>query len=141
MPVVMALRLVEISEAPEFHAIVDYLLRDHVSHIVPFGRMILVATFIPPSKRGSIYVPQKSQQEGQYQGNIGLVLKLGESAFKFDGEAVGATWEGPTAKVGDYVMFKFSNSREFYLNGVSVRWIEDRAIEARVDGGDLAAYY
>jgi hypothetical protein len=122
--------------------------RDQRSPGIPRDRRLPVArsrfahrSVRPHDPGGSIYVPQKSQQEGQYQGNIGLVLKLGESAFKFDGETVGATWEGPTAKVGDYVMFKFSNSREFYLNGVSVRWIEDRAIEARVDGGDLAAYY
>lgn len=46
---------------------------------------ILVCTFQESEKTaGGIYKPDKKLDEGQYQGTVGLVLKLGPLAFEFD---------------------------------------------------------
>lgn len=135
MPVSMPPKMKELSQATDFKAAFWKLIGSAVDLVEPFGARVLVGTYVKPERTaGGIIIPDKSKQEDQWQGNAGLVLKLGPKAFKWDEDAVTVPWEsGEAPKVGDYVMFRFSSSREFYLNGMSVRWVLDRDIEAKVD--------
>ena len=87
---------------------------------------VLVATYVKPEKTaGGIIIPDTSKDEDRWQGKVGLVLKIGESAFKYDGAF---EYEGTKPKIGDYVVFHTSDSREIGVNGFSCRFIDSSLI-------------
>jgi co-chaperonin GroES (HSP10) len=95
---------------------------------------VLVASYIKPGKTaGGLILPDSSTDEDRWQGKIGLVLKLGETAFKYDGMAA---YEGTVPQVGDYVMFHTSDSRELGINGTSCRFVDSSLIRMIVPDPD-----
>ena len=97
-----------------------------------YGSLVLVATAPSPNKRGSFIMPDKTNDEGRYQGKVGLILAWGPNAFKFDPQYPNYNWEGPKPSIGDWVFYKASDSWECGINGVSCRFIEDSCIKGRV---------
>jgi co-chaperonin GroES (HSP10) len=96
---------------------------------------VLVATYVAPSKTsGGIIKPNSSIDEDRWQGITGMVLKLGETAFKYDGAF---EYKGQTPKVGDFVMYHTSDSREVGINGVSCRLIPSSLIRMIVPDPDV----
>lgn len=84
---------------------------------------VLVATYVKPRKTaGGILLPEKSIDEDRWQGKVGLVLKLGEDAFKYG--AFGAEYNGTVPAVGDYITFHTSDTREIGLLGFSCRHVD-----------------
>lgn len=101
-----------------------------IDSVEVFGSRVLVAT--APHKdrsKGGIIFTDKRLDEGRYQGKVGLILKVGPSAFKYDGEF---KWEGAIPEVGDWVCFRPSDSWESAINGLSCRFILDSLIVGRV---------
>lgn len=118
----------------KIHKLLDPILRGY--RIT--GSDLLVATYIPPSiTPGGIKLIQKSQQENIFQGKVGLVLQLGPLAFKRD--RYNCPWDGLTAKVDDWVMFRFADAWDAYLGGVSIKVLDHESIRAIVD--DPTAIY
>lgn len=117
------------------------LIGDAVAKDVVMGESILVATYIPPEKtKGGLIVPNKTLDENRYQGKIGMVLKLGDSAFKYTGPYDHeGSYKGPKAKVGDYVLYRATDGMEAFIRGTSVRYIDSHMIKAIVK--DPEAYY
>ena len=97
----------------------------------PFGAQLLGGTYIEPEKSvGGIIITQRSVQESLYQGCLALVLK-GPWAF-VDDEDLNIHWKGQDVDVGEWVIFKYSDAWEQHLNGVSIRFIDDRDIRGTV---------
>lgn len=101
--------------------------------------LVLVATYIEPNvTKGGIILTDKRIEESRYQGKVGLILKLGPTAFKYDGQY---PYEGPLPKVGDWVKYHPGNAREFFLggpggdgnSGISCRHISSELIDAIID--------
>lgn len=100
--------------------------------------LVLVATYIEPEvTKGGIYKTETRLNESRYQGKVGLVLKLGPTAFKYDGPY---PYEGPVPREGvDYVQYHPGNGREFFLGGpsgdtgISCRQIPSPLVEAIID--------
>ena len=87
---------------------------------------VLIATYVAPSKTsGGIIKPNASIDEDRWQGITGIVLKLGEGAFKYDGQF---KYEGRIPKIGEFVMYHTSDTRELGINGVSCRLIPSSLI-------------
>lgn len=59
---------------------------------------------------------------------VGVVLDMGESAYKDESRFPG----GPWCKVGDYVMFRANTGSRFKINGEEFRIMNDDSIEAVV---------
>lgn len=99
-----------------------------------FGNRVLVAT-APSCERskGGIILTDKSVDENRYQGKVGLVLKMGEGAFKYDGSY---EWEGKKPVVGSWVFYRTPDSWECGLGGVSCRFIRDEHIIGEVNSPD-----
>lgn len=96
---------------------------------------ILVATYIRPEKTGGgIIRPSQNVAEDQWQGKVGLVLKIGKLAFQdpdFDGERV---------DVGDWVGYKVGDAWEVLVNGkqaLTCRVIRDSSIRFKVTDPDV----
>lgn len=105
-------------------------VRDALANIELFGNRVLVAT-APHLERtaGGIIMTDKTISEERFQGKTGLVLKLGETAFKYDGSF---EWVGDAPVAGEWVFYRTPDSWECGVNGVSCRVIRDENIIGRV---------
>jgi hypothetical protein len=97
-----------------------------------YGSKVLVATAPSPNRRGSIWVPDKSNDEGRFQGKVGLVLGWGPTAFVYDPEFPSYKWEGPKPQLRDWVFYRTSDAWECGINGVSCRYIQDDRVVGTV---------
>src|SRR4030095_9367076 len=73
----MSPKVLELSRATDpKRALIDAV---DVSKFRTFGENLTVATYIRPEKtKGGIYRPPDNIKEDEFQGNIGLVVKIGE---------------------------------------------------------------
>ena len=114
-------------------AVIKAALGESLEHIPEiYGSLVLVATAPSPTKRGSLWVPDKTLDEGRFQGKVGYILGWGVNAFEFDPQYPNYPWKGPKPSIGDWVFYKVSDSWETGINGVSCRFIEDSCIKGRV---------
>lgn len=93
-------------------ALIDFVgdLSDHPV----FGTNLIVATYIRPIKtKGGIIRPGENVKEDELQGNVGLVLKLGDGLDEDAKEAFLHKW----------VMFAYNDGLRYILNDVHCRTI------------------
>jgi len=137
MPAVMPKKLNFISSQSDPKQAIMDAVGDALDHVDIPGGYLLVGTYIQPEKTaGGIWRPDNTKSEDLWQGSLGLVLKRGPRAFVDDGIHEFHGWE---AKVGDWVLFRFSSSWEQHLNGVSVRWVPDSEIKGTTTDPTLFA--
>lgn len=138
----MQLNVVELSERSakdSFKKIIFAKLGDKINDTVVLGEDVLCATYVKPRKTaGGIIVPDSSVDEDRWQGKANLVIKIGEGAFKFDGNYA---YTGSVAKPGDYVIAHTSDTRELGLWGISCRTINWRLIKMIVSEDEVEAIY
>lgn len=102
-----------------------------LSGIEVFHNQLLVGTYIESNRTaGGIWKPEKTIEESRYQGKVGLVLKKGPMAFKDEGPV---KFYGQDVKVGDWIVFRFADAWETFVNGVSVRFLFDADVKAKID--------
>ena len=107
-----------------------------------FHNLVLVATYVPSEKIGSIILPDRSMMEARFQGKMGLVLKCGPLAFCDDAVA---KFGGVTVEPGDWVLYRPSDGIELFIkdhmglanDGLPCRLIEDSLIKGRVTDPSL----
>lgn len=100
-----------------------------------FGTNVLVVTYVQSEKTvGGIIRIGKSIDEDRHQGKVGLVIKMGQDAFKYDG--MGNPFEGRAPKIGEYVMFHTSDARELGIRGVSCKLVHSELIRMKVPSPD-----
>jgi co-chaperonin GroES (HSP10) len=88
---------------------------------------VLVATYyVSKVTAGGIIMPNKTVDENRFQGKVGLVLKMGPFAFKYDETEAHHGIIVP--EIGDWVFYRPSDSWESALRGVSCRFIWDDSI-------------
>lgn len=101
-----------------------------LSEIDVFTDLVMVGTYIRPEKTsGGIIRPQEVVKEDEYQGKVGLVLKVGPLAY--------SDWEDPAergenAEIGTWVVFHVKDGWPVQINGVACRLIPYDKIRARV---------
>jgi co-chaperonin GroES (HSP10) len=105
-----------------------------IDEISVFGNRVLVAT-APHCERskGGIIFTDKAVDENKYQGKVGLVLKMGDAAFSYDGSY---EWVGEKPEVGSWVFYRTPDSWECGLNGISCRFIRDEHIVGELNSPD-----
>jgi co-chaperonin GroES (HSP10) len=121
--------------------LLDALDGQHKGAVIPKligkgARFVLVATAPEPEKRSGFIMTSKTIDEGRFQGKIGLVLRIGNGAFKYDGSY---EYEGDVPQIGDWVLFKPSQGWEVAINGVPCRWVDSDNLVAVVN--DIGAIY
>lgn len=105
--------------------------QDAIDNYDLFEDDLLVATYVPPAKIGSIIIPGKSQEENRFQGKCGLILKMGPTAFKYNRSQEYA-FEGKKPEVGQWAVLRFSDAWEVGLKGVSCRIVRANQIRGIV---------
>lgn len=92
---------------------------------------VLVATYIRPAKtKGGIIMTDRTLQEDEFQGTIGLVIGLGPGAFKDDAIA---KFHGVKIKMHAWVMFRPADGLALEINQVPCRLFEDVNIKMIVE--------
>lgn len=92
-----------------------------------FGAQLLIAPYIRPEKtRGGIITPGSAAREDEFQGKVGLVLKVGPTAFrkttfKDDGgvDRMGdeAQFGGRHPEVGDWIFHDVKACFQMHIRG------------------------
>lgn len=97
-----------------------------------FHNQVLVAIYVRPEKTAKgLYMTQQTRDEDKTQGKVGLVVKLGASAFESDEK-----WEFPDIKIGDWVYFRASDGWAITVNQKLCRIVDDVDIRGRVQHPD-----
>jgi co-chaperonin GroES (HSP10) len=106
-----------------------------VSKFEVFNNQVLVAVYIRPEKtKGGIFLPDKAKDEDKYQSKVGLILKLGPSAFVDETQ----NWfKGVTIKEHDWIVFRPSDGWQMLVNGVSCRMLDDTVVRGRIPDPDM----
>jgi co-chaperonin GroES (HSP10) len=130
MPIVSSTRVIELisnSKNPKMDILKH--IGDLSGAKVHFN-LVLVATYIRPAKTsGGIIRPDSNVGEDEWQGKVGLVLKLGSRAFKDDNDF---EFGEDRVSVGEWVVYKVGDATPVILNGYPCRWVKDSSIKMTV---------
>lgn len=114
-----------------------------------FHNLVLVATYVAPNHtmKGpngeviELHRPDNALAEDRFQGKVGLVLKVGPTAFQDDSVA---KFGGVSVKAGEWVMYRPTDGFELFIRdrresskGLSCRLVEDVFIRGRVSDPSL----
>ena len=81
--------------------------------------------------KGGIIITSKAKDEDRFQGKVGLLLKKGPTAFKYD-KSGHHYYEGKAPDVHDWVVYRPSDGWEIGLNGVACRVIRSAMLRGVV---------
>ena len=96
----------------------------------PKGYKLLIAIpKLEEKTQGGVIIPDKLKGLEQTASIVGLVIALGDAAYK-DAEKFP---DGPYCKEGDFVIFRSYSGTRFKLRGEEFRLINDDTVEAGVD--------
>lgn len=103
-----------------------------------FHNQILVAVYERPTKLDlgngkTLYLADKTRDEDQYQGKVGLVLKTGPLAF------IGRDadeFAGQKVERGEWIAFRVSDGWSLQINGQLCRMIHDVDCKLRIPTPD-----
>jgi co-chaperonin GroES (HSP10) len=113
------------------------IIREEVgdlSNVKIFHNLILVGIYKRPEKTaGGIIITQKSADEEKFQGVVGLVLKVGPTAFRND---TNNDFAGQTIEPGQWCVYRTSDTHRVAINGVVCRLLEDAHVKMVVDHPD-----
>lgn len=103
-----------------------------------FHNQILVAVYERPNQiavkgGGTLYLADKTRDEDQYQGKVGLVLKTGPLAFV--GRDVDE-FAGQKVERGEWIAFRVSDGWSLLINGQLCRMIHDVDCKLRIPAPD-----
>ena len=101
-----------------------------ISDIEIFNNQILVGVYIRPEKtKSGIYLSDIYRDEVKSQSKVGLILKMGPSAFN---DETGEWFEGIAFNNHDWVVFRPSDGWSVTVNGVLCRMLSDTQVKARI---------
>lgn len=99
-----------------------------------FANQILVAVYKRPEKTATgIYLSDSTRKEDDYQGKVGLVLKMGPQAFVSDSRV---DFGDQRVEVGQWIVARPSDGWKLEINGQLCRMIEDTHVKMRVPAPD-----
>jgi len=105
-----------------------------ISDIEIFNNQILVGVYIRPEKtKSGLYLSDKYRDEDRFQSKVGLILKMGPSAFN---DETGEWFEGVSFNNHDWVVFRPSDGWSATVNGVLCRILSDTQVKARIQAPD-----
>jgi len=116
----------------------DKLLKEigDLSQVEIFNNQILCAVYIRPKKtKSGIYLSDQTTDEDRYQSKVGLIVKMGPQAFV---DETNSWFSDNEAKVGDWIVFRPSDSWSITINGVLCRILDDTNVRGRVPNPDIA---
>lgn len=101
---------------------------------------VLIATYIAPEKtKGGIIRIDSTVAEDIYQGSVGLVVKLGKTAFQDEPETK-TYFHGQSVNIGDWVLYRPGDGKRVQINNVECRIIEDALIDMVIEDPSIITH-
>jgi co-chaperonin GroES (HSP10) len=99
-----------------------------LSSVEIFGSDVLIALYKRPEKtRSGIFLTDATREEDRYQGKVGVILKLGSTAYV---DEDGTKFRD--INVGDWVVFRPSDGWPFQLNNLESNFSRENVVDCRV---------
>lgn len=116
------------------------LIREEIGSLEGYdlsGHQVLVAIYVRPGKTGGGLLRHDSElREDEYQGKVGLIIKMGPLAFT----DLGPAWpDERVPQIGDWVGFRQMEGVSRAINGVMCKIFEAKQIRERLPNPDLIA--
>ena len=128
------LKLIEVAESDDPKAKIMEMVGDLTGYDV-LGSRVLVGTYVAPRKtKGGIILTEQTIDEDRWQGKVGLVLKMGPAAFKYDGSFA---YEGTKPEIGQWVEYRPAETSEVGIRGAPCRYIDSQNIRAVIPDPSL----
>jgi co-chaperonin GroES (HSP10) len=90
------------------------------------GDRVMVATYARPNKTaGGVLLSDGMTVEDRFQGTVGLLVLIGDTAFKYDGSY---SFEGQPPKIGDWVTYRPADGFEIAFRRASCRIFRSESI-------------
>lgn len=100
------------------------------------NNQVLVGVYQRPDvkTKSGLYLADTTRDEDRYQSKVGLIVKLGPSAY----DPQGSEWfRNFVGEVGDWIVFKPSDGWALTCNGVLCRMLIDEDTRARITHPDM----
>ena len=106
-----------------------------ISGVEIFNNQILCAVYIRPQKtKRGIILANETTDEDRFQSKVGLIVKMGPQAFV---DETNSWFSKNDAKVGEWIVFRPSDSWSITVNGVLCRILDDTSVRGRVNHPDI----
>ena len=113
-------------------AIIDEI--GDISSVELFNNQLLLATYKRPEKtKSGIILTDSNRAEDRFQSKVGLLLKIGPSAFEDNAEG---WFKGETFNLEDWLVHRPSDGWSINIHGVDCRILVDTQIKGRVKDPD-----
>lgn len=114
-------------------AIINEIGQDVINAYDVMEDDVLIGTYIRPERtKGGIILTDRMKEEDRFQGKVGLVLKMGPSAFKYDRSGQ-FPFEGNRPEIHAWAVYRASDAWEVAIKGVSCRLVRSALIRGFVD--------
>jgi len=129
MPVVSASKIEQISQSSNPKLAIITAVGD-ISKVKVGSDLVLLGTYIRNEKTaGGIIRPKDNVQEDEFQGKVGLVLKVGPIAS--------GGWEddatiGQMAELHTWVVYQIKDAWPVQINGTACRFVPYEKIRAQI---------
>lgn len=105
-----------------------------ISSFELFNNQILVATYIRPKMtKSGIILTDDTVNEDRYQSKVGLLLKMGPSAFEANDDG---WFTGEKFNLNDWIVFRPADGWAINVHGVECRILVDTQVKGRVKEPD-----
>lgn len=121
------IQLVSSSKNPKLEII--KLIGDLSSVAIKFNMVLLATYFRPEKTAGGIIRPDSNKDEDEWQGKVGLVMKLGKMAYEDDDET---QFQGEKVEIGEWAVYKIGDTWSLNIKGYPCRMIRDSSIKMTV---------
>lgn len=106
-----------------------------ISEFQLFHNQCLCAVYIRPEKtKSGILLPGQTRDEDKWQGKVGLIVKLGPSAFD-DPES--RWFQGVSVKLHDWIVFRPAEGWQLTVNNVLCRIVDDVHVRGTIPHPDM----
>ena len=130
MALVSSSRVIELVSASKNPKLEIIKLLGNLADVNVKFNMVLLATYFRPEKTaGGIIRPDANKAEDEWQGKVGLVMKLGPKAYQDDADTA---FEGEKVEVGEWAVYKIGDTWSLNINGYPCRMIKDSSIKMTV---------
>lgn len=118
------IQLVSASKNPKLEIL--KLIGDLSSVKLMFNTVLLATYFRPEKTAGGIIRPDENKAEDEWQGKVGLVMKLGPQAYVSDADT---DFGGEKVEVGEWAVYRIGDTWPLNINGYPCRMIKDSSIK------------
>lgn len=106
-----------------------------VQDIEIFNNQVLVAVYMRPNKtKSGLFLTDQTIDEDRFQSKVGLVLKVGPTAFDTDFRK---KFSDITVTEHEWIVFRPSDGWSVTLGGQICRILDDTSVRGRVSHPDL----